>query len=124
MAEVFAHRTEDGAPVVLWPHYGGTSQQFTVERLPPSFWWKPVEEQWFLLRARHSGKCLRTNRQVNGSAFWFSEGVAALHFAPRCIRQTGSIYDGDEPAAHSAAMTPESIRRRWKRRTALRLTQL
>ena len=33
MAEVFAHRTDDGSPVVLWPHYGGASQQFTVQRL-------------------------------------------------------------------------------------------
>lgn len=67
MAEVFAHRTDDGAPVVLWPHYAGTSQQFKVQRLSRN-WNQPQEEQWFLLRARHSDKCLKTNGYKSGAA--------------------------------------------------------
>lgn len=67
MAEVFANRTDDGAPVVLWPHYGGTSQQFTVERKPLRWRWEPQEEIWFLLRARHSGKCLKTAGYQSGA---------------------------------------------------------
>jgi hypothetical protein len=67
MAEVFAHRTGDGSPVVLWPHYGGTSQQFTVQRLPRDRF-QPQEEQWFLLRARHSDKCLKTAGDQSGAA--------------------------------------------------------
>jgi hypothetical protein len=58
MAEVLAHRTDDGAPVVLWPNYGGASQQFSIQRLSRSGDPGPLQDQWFLLRARHSGKCL------------------------------------------------------------------
>lgn len=69
MAEVFAHRTDDGARVVLWPHYGGTSQQFRVQRLPQlGNPYEPLEEQWFLLRARHSDKCLKTDGYQSGAA--------------------------------------------------------
>lgn len=60
MAEVLAHRTDDGAPVVLWPNYGSPSQQFSIQRLPRSGDTEPLQEQWFLLRARHSAKCLGT----------------------------------------------------------------
>jgi hypothetical protein len=60
MAEVFAHRTDDDSPVVLWPHYGGASQQFTVQRLAGNGPYQPEHERWFLLRARHSDKCLKT----------------------------------------------------------------
>jgi Ricin-type beta-trefoil lectin domain len=68
MAEVLAHRTEDGAPVVLWPHHGGPSEQFSVERLARPGSPEPLQEQWFLLRARHSGKCLKTNGFRTGAA--------------------------------------------------------
>jgi hypothetical protein len=61
MAEVLARRTDDGAPVVLWPHYGDWSQQFSIQRLSRSGDPGPLQDQWFLLRARHSGKCLKTN---------------------------------------------------------------
>ena len=62
LAEVFAHHVEVGARVVLWPHYGGESQQFKVEELPvsPNH---PYDRPWFLLRARHSNKCLRAGEQ-------------------------------------------------------------
>ena len=69
MAEVFAHHTNDGARVVLWPHYGGSSQQFTVQRLPQlGNPYEPLEEQWFLLRTRHSDKCLKTDGYQSGAA--------------------------------------------------------
>lgn len=68
MAEVVARRTDDGAPVVLWPNYGGPSQQFSIQRLPRSANPEPLQEQWFLLRARHSGKCLKTNGFQPGAA--------------------------------------------------------
>lgn len=68
MAEVLARRTDDGAPVVLWPHYGGPSQQFSVQRLSRPGNPEPFQEQWFLLRARHSGKCLKTNGFRSGAA--------------------------------------------------------
>jgi hypothetical protein len=61
MAEVIAHRTDDGAPVILRPHFGGPSQQFSIQRLARAGDTEPVQDQWFLLRARHSGKCLKTN---------------------------------------------------------------
>ncbi len=67
MAEVFAHHTDNGARVVLWPHYGGTSQQFTVQRLPLRNSYQPPEEQWFLLRARHSDKCPKTDGYQSGA---------------------------------------------------------
>jgi hypothetical protein len=67
MAEVVARRTDDGAPVVLWPNYGGPSQQFSIQRLPRSDA-EPLQEQWFLLRARHSGKCMKTNGFQPGAA--------------------------------------------------------
>lgn len=68
MAEVVARRTDDGAPVVLWPHYGGPSQQFSVQRLTRPGDSEPLQEQWFMLRARHSGKCLKTNGFQSGAA--------------------------------------------------------
>lgn len=68
MAEVLARRMDDGAPVVLWPHYGGPSQQFSVQRVPRTGNSEPLEEQWFMLRARHSGKCLRTHGFQSGAA--------------------------------------------------------
>src|SRR5262249_23082954 len=66
MVEVFAHHTEDGARTVLWPHYGGESQQFTVER-DATGPYTPVGGQWVLLRARHSGKCLKTAGYHSGA---------------------------------------------------------
>jgi hypothetical protein len=67
MAEVFAHHTEVGSAVVLWPFYGGSSQQFFVWHLksPGAF---PVDgDPWFLLKARHSGLCLKTNLYQSGA---------------------------------------------------------
>jgi len=60
MVEVFAHRTDDGSPVVLWPHYGGTSQQFHPEVV--------FHTDAFRLRARHSGKCLQVVGDQSGAA--------------------------------------------------------
>src|ERR1700757_3905973 len=53
MAEVFAHHHEPGSAVVLWPFYGGTSQQFFVWHLksPGVF---PVDGDPWFLKARHS----------------------------------------------------------------------
>ena len=68
MAEVLAHRTDDGAPVVLWPNYGGPSQQFSVQWLPRPGHPEPLQEQWFMLRVKHSGKCLKTNGFRSGAA--------------------------------------------------------
>lgn len=68
MVEVFAHSTRDGARVVLWPHYGGASQQFTIQRLQLGSPYQPTQERWFLLRARHSGKCLKTAGDRSGAA--------------------------------------------------------
>lgn len=68
MADVLAHRTDDGAPVVLWPNDGGPSQQFSVQWLPRPGNPEPLQEQWFLLRAKHSGKCLKTNGFRSGAA--------------------------------------------------------
>jgi hypothetical protein len=65
---VLAHRNDDGSPVVLSPSHGDSSQQFSVERLPRPGNPEPVHEQWFLLRARHSGKCLKTNGFRSGAA--------------------------------------------------------
>jgi len=67
MAEVFAHNMDIGAPVVLWPHYGGDSQKFFVWHLasPGGF---PVDgDPWFLLKAKHSGKCLKTSGYQSGA---------------------------------------------------------
>jgi hypothetical protein len=67
MVEVFAHETGDGARVVLWPHYGGESQQFEVDRGFVGAFSPPRERQWFLLRARHSGKCLKAAGEQTGA---------------------------------------------------------
>ncbi|MGI5479033.1 RICIN domain-containing protein [Streptomyces lavendofoliae] len=48
-AEVFAHSQAENARVVLWPNYGGESQQFRQQF---------TTDGWFLLVAKHSGKCL------------------------------------------------------------------
>lgn len=66
-AEVFAHHTEDGSAVVLWSVYGGTSQQFTVQRLEGNGPYQPEEERWFLLRVRHADKCLKTDGFQSGA---------------------------------------------------------
>jgi len=68
MAEVLARRTDDGAPVVLWPNFGDPSQQFSIQRLPRAGDPEPMQDQWFLLRARHSGKCLKTKGFQPGAA--------------------------------------------------------
>lgn len=67
MAEVFAHNMNVGANVVLWPHYGGDSQTFYVWHLssPGGF---PVDgDPWFLLKAKHSGLCLKTSGFQSGA---------------------------------------------------------
>lgn len=68
MAEVLAHRTDIGSPVVLWPHYGGDSQQFYVWHLK-SIGLFPASDgdPWFLLKAKHSGKCLKTSGYQSGA---------------------------------------------------------
>jgi hypothetical protein len=68
VADVLAYRTDDHSPVVLWRHAGGPNQQFTVERPTGGIFSAPEEEQWFLLRARHSGKCLKTDGYQSGAA--------------------------------------------------------
>ena len=68
MAEVLGRRTDDGAPVVLWPNYGGPSQQFSLHRLPRPVNPDPSLDQWFMLQARHSGKCLKTSGLHSGAA--------------------------------------------------------
>ena len=67
MAEVFAHRTEVGSAVVLWPFYGGSSQQFFVWHLKSSGAFPVDGDPWFLLKARHSGLCLKTNLYQSGA---------------------------------------------------------
>jgi hypothetical protein len=68
MAEVFAHDLSDGARVVLWPAYGGSSQQFTVEdqHMDTKFGYLTEEAGWSFLRARHSGKCLVRSSEQTG----------------------------------------------------------
>lgn len=66
MAEVFAHNMNVGANVVLWPHYGGDSQQFFVwHQTSPGF--QDPNYPWFLLKAKHSGLCLKTNGYQSGA---------------------------------------------------------
>ncbi|MDM0109424.1 RICIN domain-containing protein [Variovorax sp. J22R24] len=67
MAEVLGRRVDDGAPVVLWPNYGGPSQQFSLHRLPRPGNPEPLQDQWFMLSARHSGKCLKTHGFQSGA---------------------------------------------------------
>nr|WSZ99513.1 RICIN domain-containing protein [Streptomyces sp. NBC_00857] len=55
VAEVFAHSVDNEARVVLWPNYGGDSEQFKQQF---------TTSGWFLLIAKHSGKCL--SRSLNG----------------------------------------------------------
>jgi hypothetical protein len=91
MAEVFAHRTDNGSPVVLWPFYSGASQQFMVQRLAgnPNL---PQEEPWFLLRARHSGKCLKTAGYQSGAAVVQDEcgGDASQMWRVRTVVKTAA----------------------------------
>ncbi|MET7608846.1 RICIN domain-containing protein [Streptomyces avermitilis] len=49
VAEVFAHSQAEDAWVALWPNYGGESEQFKKQF---------TNNGWFLLIAKHSGKCL------------------------------------------------------------------
>lgn len=68
MAEVFAHRTDIGSPVVLWPHYGGDSQQFFVWYLKSLGLFPDADgDPWFLLKAKHSGLCLKTSGYQSGA---------------------------------------------------------
>jgi hypothetical protein len=68
MAEVMGHSKDLGAWVGLWPYYGGTSQQFSMvwTKSPGAF---PTSEKdpWFLLKARHSGLCLKTKGYQSGA---------------------------------------------------------
>jgi hypothetical protein len=59
MVEILAHDPNPGGPAILWPHYGGTSQQFTKDFDESDPFLDP-ERAWFLLHASHSGLCLRT----------------------------------------------------------------
>jgi hypothetical protein len=69
VAEVFAHNQGSGARVVLWPYYGGDSEQFFLDRKPQQGIPEPVEEQWFLLHSKHTQgkKCLKTNGYQSGA---------------------------------------------------------
>jgi Ricin-type beta-trefoil lectin domain len=60
MAEVFARRTDNGAPVILWPNYGSPSQQF--------FPLVVAHTDVFRLQAVHSGKCLQAAGDQSGTA--------------------------------------------------------
>jgi Ricin-type beta-trefoil lectin domain len=90
--EVFAHRTDNGSPVVLWPHYGGSSQQFSVERKPLTNSYQSLEEQWFLLRARHSNKCLKTAGYQSGARVVQQEcgGDASQMWRVRTVSMTAA----------------------------------
>jgi len=90
VADVYAFSTDNGSPVVLWTYGGTPNQQFTLQRLPPNFGYQPVEEQWFLLRARHSGKCLKTAGYQSGAPVVQSEciGEAAQMWRVRQVRMT------------------------------------
>ncbi|MFF3087586.1 RICIN domain-containing protein [Streptomyces nojiriensis] len=59
VAEVFAHSQADSAPVVLWPNYGGESEQFKKVDLNGGA---------FALVARHSGKCLAHSWDTKNNA--------------------------------------------------------
>lgn len=91
LVEVLAHRTDVGSPVVLWPHYGGTSQQFFVywTTSPGAF---PISEKdpWFLLKARHSGLCLKTKGYQSGAPIVQAEcdGDASQMLRVRTIAMT------------------------------------
>ncbi len=67
MVEIQANSRAPGAQAILWPHYGGASQQFTVERIMIGTLPDP-RPAWFLLRAVHSGLCLRTDGYRSGAA--------------------------------------------------------
>ncbi|GAA1262952.1 hypothetical protein GCM10009609_27480 [Pseudonocardia aurantiaca] len=67
MVEIQANSRAPGAPAILWPHNGGASQQFTVERIMIGTLPDP-RPAWFLLRAVHSGLCLRTDGYRSGAA--------------------------------------------------------
>src|SRR5262245_56956523 len=95
LVDVLAHGTDAGAPVVLWPHYGGTSQQFEVQRL--TSYWDPdrnVDDLWFLLRARHSGKCLRTAGYQSGAPVVQARDCgaeAAMMWRVRAVHMTAAV---------------------------------
>lgn len=92
-AEVFAHHTEDGSAVVLWGHYGGESEQFAVES-DGNFLYSDEDQQtkWFLLRARHSGKCLKTDGWQSGAPVVQAEcsGDASQLWRVRTISMTAA----------------------------------
>ena len=92
MAEVMGHSKDLGAWVGLWPHYGGTSQQFAVvwTKSPGAF---PTSEKdpWFLLKARHSGWCLRTT---------------VINRARRSSRRNAAESSGQMWRVQKIAMTP------------------
>ena len=91
MAEVLAHRTDVGSPVVLWPFYGGSSQQFFVWHTKSlGLFPDPDEGQWVLLKARHSGLCLKTNGYQSGAPIVQAEcgGDASQTWRVRTIAMT------------------------------------
>jgi hypothetical protein len=91
MAEVLAHRTDVGSPVVPWPFYGGSSQQFFVWHTKSlGLFPDPDEGQWVLLKARHSGLCLKTNGYQSGAPIVQAEcgGDASQMWRVRTIAMT------------------------------------
>ncbi len=92
MAEVLGHALHEGAPVVLWPHYGGASQQFSIERFAKDYRYIPIEEEWFMLRVRHSGKCLRATGYHSGAPIQQStcSGTAEKMWRVRKVAMTAA----------------------------------
>lgn len=91
MAEVFAHNKDIGAAVVLWPHYGGDSQQFFVWHLKSQGPFPVDGDPWFLLKAKHSSLCLRTNGYQSGAPIVQAE----------CSGEAGQMWK-----VQTIAMTP------------------
>ena len=104
MAEVFAHRTDDGSPVVLWPHYGGTSQQFIVQMV--------ARTDWFRLRARHSDKCLKTAGDQSGAAVVQAKGIGNTSEVWRVRRVAKTFADCSGPCFGGFRQVLENFRGR------------
>jgi hypothetical protein len=96
-AEVMGHSKDLGARVGLWPYYGGTSQQFaTVWTKSPGAFPISEKEPWFLLKARHSGWCLRTNGYQSGAPIIQAEcgGESGQMWRVRTIAMTPAECPG------------------------------
>ncbi|MFD8141768.1 RICIN domain-containing protein [Streptomyces sp. NPDC059708] len=84
VAEVFAHNLDDEGRVVLWPNYGGDSEQFKKQF---------TYNSWFLLIAKHSGKCLSRTAAAGGIAVVqkpCDPGQNAQQWKPREVPRTSA----------------------------------